>query len=362
MCAESLPGRVRIERFIAKPLAGCSPPHKNPESLTTGVQIMTAVRDLSFDTLRLDQNGRVLTVRYSSPPLNFLTMAFIRDLDRLTSCVDQDATIGAVVLTGGVEGRFLTHADPHEFGAIQKLPHPQVSMRVMEFVVPLLNLVLGIPGLVSAVDRFGGVAGKGLALGYRWKSSVLRMNRSQVVYIAAINGPTLEGGQEIVLACDLRYASDATWLRMGQLEMLVGVIPGGGGTHRLLRMLGTARALEHILEGAPLTATQAGALGLIHRVVPEHELLAEAQATGARLARRSPMSVAAVKRCIYFGANRSLSRGFDLEFAGFLATGFSRGAGRALQPFLDDLERLGDTPELADPKPWIEGTRVDLVG
>ena len=59
-----------------------------------GDYLVTAVRDLSFDTLQLDQNGRVLTVRYSSPPLNFMTMAFIRDLDRLTSEVDHDATVG----------------------------------------------------------------------------------------------------------------------------------------------------------------------------------------------------------------------------------------------------------------------------
>src|SRR5262245_23230016 len=98
---------------------------------------MTATRDLSFDTLQLEQDGRVLTARYSRPPFNFLTMAFIRDLDRLTSGVDDDATVGAVVLTGGVEGRFLTHADPHEFGAFQRVPHPHVSMRTMEFVVPL---------------------------------------------------------------------------------------------------------------------------------------------------------------------------------------------------------------------------------
>ena len=323
---------------------------------------MTATRDLSFDTLQLEQNGRVLTVRYSTPPLNFLTIAGIRDLDRLTSSVDQDASVGAVVFTGGVEGRFLTHADPREFGAFQKLPHPQVSMRTMEFVVPLLNLVLGIPGVVPALERFGGVAGKGLGMGYRWRRTVLRMNRSRAVYIAAINGPTLEGGQEIVLACDLRYAADSAALRMGQLEMLVGVIPGGGGTHRLLRMLGTARAIEHILEGAPLTAAESLALGIVHRVVPDQQLLVQAQATAARLARRSPIAIAAVKRCLYFGSHLSIGRAFDLEFAGFLATGFSRASGRSLQPFLDDLARLGESPELADPKPWIEGTRVDLVG
>jgi enoyl-CoA hydratase/carnithine racemase len=323
---------------------------------------MTATRDLSFDTLQLEQEGRVLTVRYSHPPLNFMTMAFLRDLDRLTSSVDHDATVGAVVLTGGVEGRFLTHLDARELGGIQKFPLPQVPMRAMEFVVPVLNCVLRLPGLARALERFGGDFGKGIVLGYRWKRTILRMNRSSVVYVAAINGPALDGGLEIALACDLRYAADAAHLRMSQSEMLVGIIPGGGGSQRLLRMLGTARALELILEGVPLTAPEALALGLVHRVVSEQRLLAEAQATGARLARRSPVAVAALKRCLYFGTDRGFSRALDLEFAGCAAAGFTRGARRALQPYLEDLERLGDTPFLADPKPWIEGTRFDLIG
>jgi enoyl-CoA hydratase/carnithine racemase len=323
---------------------------------------MTLTRDLSFDTLKLEQDGRVLTARYTAPPLNFLTAAGLRDLDRLTSSVDQDATVGAVVLTGGVEDRFLTHADPHEFGSFALIPHPSLSMRTLELVVPLLNLVLAIPGVVPALERFGGTAGKGLAMGYRWKRLVLRMNRSRAVYVAAINGPTLEGGQEIVLACDLRYIADAPAMRMGNLEILVGVMPGGGGTHRLLRMLGTARAVEHILEGAPVTAAQALELGIVHRLVPAAQLLTEAQATAARLARRSPISIAAAKRCLYFGSHLPISRAFDLEFAGFVACGFTPPAARSAKAFLEDLERLGDSPELADPGPWVEGTRVDLVG
>jgi enoyl-CoA hydratase len=323
---------------------------------------MTAARDLSFDTLQLEQDGRVLTVRYSCPPLNFATTAFIRDLDRLTSNLDRDATVGAVVLTGGVEGRFLTHADPRELGGMQNFPHPQFAMRAMELVVPVLNLLLRLPGLARALERFGGDPGNGIVWGYRWKRTILRMNRSGVVYLAAINGPALGGGQEVALACDVRYAADAAHLRMGQIEMLVGVIPGGGGSQRLLRILGAARALEHILEGDPLTAAEALELGLVHRVVSEQRLLTEAQATGARLARRSPVAVAALKRCLYFGTDRRFSRALDLEAAGFLAAGSTQGAARALRPFLEDLERLGDTPFLADPGPWIEGTRFDLIG
>ena len=323
---------------------------------------MPATRDLSFDTLTLEQDRRVLTVRFSHPPLNFMPMAFMRDLDRLSSSVDRDPTVGAVVLTGGVEGRFLTHLDARELGSIQNIPLPAIPMWVMQLVVPVLNGVLRLPGLARALERFGGDIGKGLALGYRWKRTTLRMNRSGVVYVAAINGPTLDGGLEIVFACDLRYAADTADLRISQSEMLVGISPGGGGSQRMVRMLGTARALEHMLEAVPLTAQEALALGLVHRVVPEQRLLAEAQATAARLARRAPVSVKALKRSVYFGMDRPLRRALDFELAGCTAAGFTPGARRAQEPYLDDLDRLGDTPFLADPKPWIEGTRVDLVG
>ena len=218
---------------------------------------MTAARDLALETLQLKQEGRVLTARFSNPPLNFMTTGFIRELDQLTRSVDRDPTVGAVVLTGGVEGRFLTHLDAQELAGIGDLPHPKLSMRAAAVVAFVLNVVLWLPGVASLLERFGGAPGKGIVMGYRWKRMTLRMNRSAAVYVAAINGPVLDGGLEIVLACDLRYATDAAPLRMGQMEMLVALIPGGGGSQRLLRMLGPARALEYVLEGVPLTGQEA---------------------------------------------------------------------------------------------------------
>ena len=73
------------------------------------------------------------------------------------------------------------------------------------------------------------------------------------------------------------------------------------------------------------------------------------------------MAVAALKKCLYFGTDRRFTRGLDLDTAGFLAAGSTPGAARALQPFVEDMKRLGDSPFLADPRPWIEGTRFDLV-
>src|SRR5918995_472517 len=229
---------------------------------------MTRARDLALETLQLEEGGRLPTARFLTPPLNFMTTVFIRELDQLTRSVDRDPTVGAVVLTGGVEGRFLTHLDAQELAGIADLPHPKLPMQAAEVAVLVLNVVLRLPGVATVLERFGGAPGKGIVMGHRWKRLTLRMNRSAAVYLAAINGPVLDGGLEIVLACDLRYAADAAHLRIGQMEILVALIPGGGGSQRLLRMLGPARALELVLEGTPLTAREALEHGVVHRVVP----------------------------------------------------------------------------------------------
>ena len=322
---------------------------------------MTRALDLALETMQLEQDGRVLTARCVTPPLNFATSALLRDLDLLTRAVDRDNSVGAVVLTGGVDGRFLTHADPLELGAMIDLPHPQLPAALLRPGLRLQNVALRLPGLARAVERHGGAVGKGLVWGYRWKRTILRMNRSATVYLAAINGPTLGGGHELALACDLRYAADADHVLLGQIETLAGVIPGGGGTQRLPRMLGTSRALEHMLEGTPITARQAHELGLVHKLAEPDQLLAETQATAARLAQRSPVAIAALKRSVYFAASRSLGRGLDHELAGFLAAGSTRAMKRTLTAFREDLDRHGDTPFLADPQPWIDGTRTDQV-
>ncbi len=268
--------------------------------------------DLRLAAIKLAQDGRVLTATAVAPPLNFVTTEFIRDLDRLTSAVDTDDTVGAVVLTGGLPGRFLIHADPSQLAGMVELPHPFVPVRAVR---PFL--------------------------------------------CAAINGPAIGGGHEIALACDLRYAADAEHVRLGQIETLGCLIPGGGGTQRLTRMLGAAKALELTLEGAPVDVPEAYRLGLVHRVIPEDQLLAETQATAARLATRNPVAVAELKRAIYFGAAKPLSRGLDQEREGFLSVGTTAAATRVTRAFFEDLERLGDTPYLADLKPWLDGSRVD---
>lgn len=323
---------------------------------------MSAARDLPLETIRLDQDNRVLTATITNPPLNLANPLFLRELELLTKAVDRDLSVGAVVLTGGIEGRFLTHADPSDIGAMVERPHPAMPMGFVEPGLRMLNVAMKFPGLARAVERLGGAVGRGLVWGVRWKRTILRMNRSGTVYLAAINGAALGGGQEIALACDLRYAADSEHVKMGQIEILAGQIPGGGGTQRLPALLGTGRALEHMLEGAPIGAAKALELGLVHRVVAEQDLVAETQITAARLARRQPTAIAALKRSVYFGTRRrSLGRGLDMELSGFVAGQLTRASAESLRTLNADIARLGDSPFLADPQPWIEGTRVKQV-
>jgi enoyl-CoA hydratase len=186
----------------------------------------------------------------------------------------------------------------------------------------------------------------------------MRMNRSGAVYIAAINGAALGGGFELALFCDLRIAADSDHVRIGLIEILAGLIPGGGGSQRLPAILGMAAALDHMLEGRPLNAREALDAGIVHRVVPADSLLTEARATAERIARRTPYAVSALKRAVYFSDRRSLSSALDFELACFISTGRNPHKRAIAEAFRDDVERLGDSPFVADIDPWVAGTRA----
>ncbi|MUL67473.1 hypothetical protein BOO86_23570 [Mycobacterium sp. CBMA 234] len=321
---------------------------------------MTRAADLKLDTLTIEQEGAVVTARFSSPPFHFATIDFVRDLDRLTAAADEDASVRAVILTGGVDGKFLTHADPAALGDAFTEPLPSMPAKVLQPIWKLTRTLLRTPRALGATDRAGSAFANAMAWGYRWRETILRMNRSSVIYIAAINGTTTGGGHEIALACDLRFVSDAPGIGLGQIEILAGLIPGGGGTQRLPRMIGTARALEHMLEGTPITAQQALELGIVNAVIPDGDLVAHAQKTAARLARRSSVAVQAIKQLTYFATSEPIEKSLDLELAHFLAAGLQKGNQDVFAAFGEDLAALQDSPLSTGNPAWVDGTRIDF--
>jgi enoyl-CoA hydratase/carnithine racemase len=129
--------------------------------------------------------------------------------------------------------------------------------------------------------------------------------------IAAIRGYALGGGLEIALACDLRVASDAA--RLGQPEILLGIIPGGGATQRLARLVGAARAKEMVWTGRQVRADEALAIGLVDRVVAGDDVLDDACRWARSFASGAVVAMGLAKRAIDEGLEQTLAEGLDLE-------------------------------------------------
>jgi enoyl-CoA hydratase len=189
-----------------------------------------------------------------------------------------DASVRAIVLTGAGDKAFVAGADVTEFAGrdVAAQAATMLGRRVYD--------------AVAAVER---------------------------PVIAAINGACLGGGLELALACDIRVASETA--RFGQPEVNLGLIPGGGATQRLPRIVGMGAALRLILTGEPVDAAEALRIGLIEELTPAAECVSRGIAVAERIARNSPVAVAAARRATRAALGLPLSAGLDLERAAFLS-------------------------------------------
>jgi enoyl-CoA hydratase/3-hydroxyacyl-CoA dehydrogenase len=156
------------------------------------------------------------------------------------------------------------------------------------------------------------------------------MERSSVATIAAVNAGAFGGGCELAMACDFRIAAESA--TFGQPEINLGIIPGFGGTQRLPRLVGEAKALEMNLIGDPISADDAYEVGLAHRVVPDHELLDTALAWARKLAGQAPLAIEQIKRVSAAG---DLDAGIDAEKQGFATVFGSEDAREGIGAFLE---------------------------
>jgi enoyl-CoA hydratase len=302
-------------------------------------------------TLRVERDGRVMTVRIDNPPHNFMNRQMVAELDEVTTGLEGDGSIGAVVITGASDGLFITHYDVEEILAGSETMDMTVGAGVAGATLRTVGGLSKLPGGRAVVAR---TPARGAAELHKIHDLFLRWNRMDKVFIAAINGPAMGGGSETALACDLRYmAADSPGI--GQPELAVGFPPGAGGTQRLTRAVGTSRALELILEAKALTPQEALDIGWVHAVLPAAELAPEAAAAAQRMARRSPESVAGAKRAVYEGASLPLAQGLALERKWFLST--------AMKAYVEELKSADAAPFAASERAraWEEGTAADLV-
>jgi enoyl-CoA hydratase/3-hydroxyacyl-CoA dehydrogenase len=156
------------------------------------------------------------------------------------------------------------------------------------------------------------------------------MERSPVATIAAVNAVAFGGGCELAMACDFRIAAESA--TFGQPEINLGIIPGFGGTQRLPRLVGEAKALEMNLTGEAISAREAYEHGLVTRVVSDHELFDTALQWAHKLADQAPLAIEQIKRV---SAAAELDAGLDAEKEGFAAVFGSQDAREGISAFLE---------------------------
>jgi enoyl-CoA hydratase len=176
-----------------------------------------------------------------------------------------------------------------------------------------------------ALSRYAGAVVRG------YKAIFDRMMASPKVIIAAMNGDAMGGSFELTLACDLRIGQRGDF-RYGNPEIRAGVIPGAGGTQRISRLLGLARALDWVLRGRIVTPEVALELGLVHEVVTDAP--ARALELAEEIALLPPMAVGNAKRALYKGADTNLQAGYEIENMNWTEVMQSDDAKVALQSFL----------------------------
>jgi enoyl-CoA hydratase len=229
---------------------------------------------MPFDNLLLERDDAVALVTINRPQvLNALNLATLDELRRVILDLKKDDSVRAVILTGSGEKAFVAGADVNE-------------------------LAVQTP-----------IAGREHALAGQHVLDLLE-NMGKPV-IAAINGYALGGGCELALACTLRIAADTA--RLGQPEINLGILPGYAGTQRLPRLVGKARAMELILTGAQISASEAERIGLVNRVVPAAALLIEAKKLARELARQPPIAVRYIIDAINHGLEMPFVEGCRFE-------------------------------------------------
>ena len=289
--------------------------------------------------LQIEDRGTTLIVRVDGGPHSLFGVDIANELDELVGRVDRDPGVHAVVFTGARPGRFVSHADVRWLQA-EGAAVPELNRRSASAA---LRLARGVERARVPEPLLQRTPLRGVAQLDRLHATFLKMNASGVIFVAALNGSALGLGAEFAWACDMRVMADGDFF-IGQPEVLLGIMPGGGGSQRLTRLIGTHKSLVAILEGKPFTPAEALAHGAVDDVVPQDEVVARAAELAAHLGSRSKGSVAAIKRAVYFGGSMSLTDGLYVERTEFLTRVLSKDGQELMLGYMAATDATGELP------------------
>jgi enoyl-CoA hydratase/carnithine racemase len=226
-----------------------------------------------------ETDGQVAVVTIDHPPVNALSAALLDELEAELERLDADDEVRAIVLRGAGERAFVAGADISEFPALREAASHE-------------------GGSARGIQRLGA-----------------RMDAARTPFVAAIHGFCLGGGLELAMCCDVRVAAEDA--QLGQPEIKLGLIPGGGGTQRLPRLVGLGRALLLNLTGEFVDARTAYEWGLVERVVPREEVFDTALEIARTIAERSPHAVAVLRELARTTRDLPLEESLRREAEGF---------------------------------------------
>ena len=246
--------------------------------------------------VKVTVEDRVAILTIDHRPVNALNRQTLQELDQALDGIRGDAAVKVAIVTGGGSLAFIAGADIKEVSTL------------------------------TSVEAANELASLGQAV-------FLKLQRLGKPVIAAINGVCLGGGLELAMACHLRVSGDRA--RFGQPEVNLGIIPGWGGTQRLPRCIGKAKAIEWILTGDILSAQEAHRLGLVNHLVPQDQVMKVAKDLARKMAAKGAVALTQALRAIEEGAELSLEQGLAMEAKAFGVVTSSEDSREGVKAFLE---------------------------
>jgi len=269
-----------------------------------------------FKHLRVVDEGQIVTCYLSNPPTHTLTAEGVIEIHKFLDIMEAKKDLRVLAFTGDGDEVFIKHYEVGELAetAEKNLNKTQVNSDPKEL--------------------------------HGFHRMLLRLRDLDAIVIAGINGNTAGGGCEFSLGCDLRIMSDGDY-KIGLPETSVGILPGGGGTQRLARLIGASRALDLILHARLLTPHEAESYGIINKIIPHKNFHEGLNHYCQDIANRAPIALSQVKKIIHKGLDMTLEEGLLLEQKAFDITMNSEDAAQAMRALLTAEENIEDVSKFS---------------
>ena len=271
-----------------------------------------------YENLKVEDHGHVVICILTNPPTHTFTSKSLMEVHDFLDQMEKKKDLRVLAFTGEGEDVFIKH---YEVGELAESAEKNISAakEVSSEYSPPKEL-------------------------HHFHKMLLRLRDIEAIVIAGINGNTAGGGCEFALGCDLRIMSEGPY-SIGLPETSVGILPGGGGTQRLARLIGSSRALDLILHARLLSPQEAFEFGLINKLVPHEKFREELMAYCLDLASRAPIALRQVKKIIHHGLDKTLEEGLLMEQEAFDVTMRSNDAAKAMRSMLDTEKDIEDRTE-----------------